>query len=218
MGVLEGYRVLDLSIAMSGPFAAMRLGDLGADVIKVEPVTGEWQRHVAAGGARGHRVNVSFLSLNRNKRSLAVNLKDAEGRGLVHELAKNADVFLQNYRPGVAARLGVDYETVRDINPRIVYISISGYGETGPYASWPGQDLILQGMSGAMFSAGRRADPPQPSPMYVVDAVTAYVAFEAALAGLLHRERTGEGQDQVAVGGRERAVGRPDEAVRMGLR
>ena len=194
MGVLEGYRVLDLSIAMSGPFAAMRLGDLGADVIKVEPVTGEWQRHVAAGGARGHRVNVSFLSLNRNKRSLAVNLKDAEGRGLVHELAKNADVFLQNYRPGVAARLGVDYETVRDINPRIVYISISGYGETGPYASWPGQDLILQGMSGAMFSAGRRADPPQPSPMYVVDAVTAYVAFEAALAGLLHRERTGEGQ------------------------
>jgi crotonobetainyl-CoA:carnitine CoA-transferase CaiB-like acyl-CoA transferase len=194
VGVLEGYRVLDLSIAMSGPFAAMRLGDLGADVIKVEPVTGEWQRHVSAGGARGHRVNVSFLSLNRNKRSLAVNLKDAGGRRLVHELVQNADVVLQNYRPGVAARLGMDYETVRDINPRIVYISISGYGETGPYASWPGQDLILQGMSGAMFSAGRRDGPPQPSPMYVVDAVTAYVAFEAALAGLLHRERTGEGQ------------------------
>jgi crotonobetainyl-CoA:carnitine CoA-transferase CaiB-like acyl-CoA transferase len=179
---------------MSGPFAAMRLGDLGADVIKVEPVTGEWQRHVSAGGARGHRVNVSFLSLNRNKRSLAVNLKDAGGKRLVHELAKNADVFLQNYRPGVAARLGMDYGTVRDINPHIVYVSVSGYGEAGPYASWPGQDLILQGMSGAMFSAGRRAGPPQPSPMYVVDAVTAYVAFEAALAGLLHRERTGEGQ------------------------
>ena len=194
MGILEGYRVLDLSIAMSGPFAAMRLGDLGADVIKVEPVTGEWQRHVSAGGARGHRVNVSFLSLNRNKRSLAVNLKDAEGRRLVQELARTADVFLQNYRPGVAARLGVDYQTIRDLNPRIVYISISGYGETGPYTTWPGQDLILQGMSGAMFSAGRQTDPPQPSPMYVVDAVTAYVAFEAALAGLLHRERTGEGQ------------------------
>src|SRR5262249_11850671 len=110
VGVLAGYRVLDLSIAMSGPFAAMRLGDLGADVIKVEPVSGEWQRHVSAGGARGHRVNVSFLSLNRNKRSLAVNLKDAEGRRLVHELAKTADVFLQNYRPGVAARLGLAYE------------------------------------------------------------------------------------------------------------
>src|SRR5499425_2701358 len=166
VGVLEGYRVLDLSIAMSGPFAAMRLGDLGADVIKVEPVTGEWQRHVSAGGARGHRVNVSFLSLNRNKRSLAVNLKDAEGRRLVHELARTADVFLQNYRPGVAARLGMDYETIRDLNPRIVYISISGYGETGPYASRPGQDLILQGMSGAMFSAGRQTGQPQPSPMY----------------------------------------------------
>jgi crotonobetainyl-CoA:carnitine CoA-transferase CaiB-like acyl-CoA transferase len=112
----------------------------------------------------------------------------------VHELARTADVFLQNYRPGVATRLGMDYETICDINPRIVYISISGYGETGPYAARPGQDLILQGMSGAMFSAGRQSDPPQPSPMYVVDAVTAYTAFEAALAGLLHRERTGEGQ------------------------
>ena len=194
MGVLDGYRVLDLSIAMSGPFAAMRLGDLGADVIKVEPVGGEWQRHVSAGGARGNRVNVSFLSLNRNKRSLAVNLKSAEGRRLVHALARTADVVLQNYRPGVAARLGMDYETIRGINPRVVYISISGYGETGPYAGRPGQDLILQGMSGAMFSAGRQTDPPQPSPMYVVDAVTAYTAFEGALAALLHRERTGEGQ------------------------
>jgi crotonobetainyl-CoA:carnitine CoA-transferase CaiB-like acyl-CoA transferase len=194
VGVLDGYRVLDLSIAMSGPFAAMRLGDLGADVIKVEPVSGEWQRHVSAGGARGNRVNVSFLSLNRNKRSLAVNLKSAEGRRLVHALAGTADVVLQNYRPGVAARLGMDYETIRGISPRVVYVSISGYGETGPYAGRAGQDLILQGMSGAMFSAGRQTDPPQPSPMYVVDAVTAYTAFEGALAALLHRERTGEGQ------------------------
>ena len=193
-GVLDGYRVLDLSIAMSGPFAAMRLGDLGADVIKVEPVTGEWQRHVSAGGAQGNRVNVSFLSLNRNKRSLAVDLKSGDGRRVVHELARTADVFLQNYRPGVAARLGMDYETIKAINPKAVYVSISGYGETGPYLSWPGQDLILQGLSGAMLSAGRESDPPQPAPMYVVDAVTAYAAFEAALAGLLHRERTGEGQ------------------------
>ncbi len=194
MGILSGYRVLDLSIAMSGPFAAMRLGDLGADVIKVEPVTGEWQRHVSAGGARGNRINVSFLSLNRNKRSLAVNLKSIEGRRLVHELARTADVFLQNYRPGVAARLGMDYETISSLNPGVIYVSISGYGETGPYAGWPGQDLILQGLSGSMLSAGRETDPPQPSPMYVVDAVTAYTAFEGALAGLLHRERTGEGQ------------------------
>lgn len=194
MGVLDGYRVLDLSIAMSGPFAAMRLGDLGADVIKVEPVTGEWQRHVAAGGAGGKRVNVSFLSLNRNKRSLAVDLKSEAGRALVHRLAAESDVFLQNYRPGVAARLGMDYDAIRAINPDIVYVSISGYGEDGPYAGRPGQDLLLQGLSGAMYSAGGADDPPHPAPFYVVDAVTAYSAFEGALAALLHRERTGEGQ------------------------
>ena len=102
MGILSGYRVLDCSIAMAGPFAAQRLGDLGADVVKVEPVTGEWQRHVAAGGARGNRINVSFLSLNRNKRSLAVDLKAPEGKAVLLDLVKTADVFLQNYRPGVA--------------------------------------------------------------------------------------------------------------------
>lgn len=194
MSVLRGYRVLDLSIAMAGPLAAMRLGDLGADVLKVEPVTGEWQRHASAGGAAGREVNASFLSLNRNKRSLAVDLKQPEGRDLVHRLAAEADVFLQNYRPGVAARLGMDYETVRAIRPDIVYVSISGYGESGPYAARPGQDLLLQSMTGALYSAGRAEDPPQAGPYYIADAITAYSAFEGVLAALLHRERTGEGQ------------------------
>ncbi|MGN6766203.1 MAG: CaiB/BaiF CoA transferase family protein [Rhizobiaceae bacterium] len=194
MGVLSGIRVLDCSIAMAGPFAAQRLGDLGADVVKVEPVTGEWQRHVAAGGARGNRVNVSFLSLNRNKRSLAVDLKSEEGKKVLLDLVKTADVFLQNYRPGVAKRLGVDYETLSRINPKLVYISMSGYGESGPYVNRPGQDLILQAMSGAMLSAGRTGEAPTPAGQYLVDAVTAYTAFEGALAALFHRERTGEGQ------------------------
>ena len=194
MGILSGYRVLDCSIAMAGPFAAQRLGDLGADVVKVEPVTGEWQRHTAAGGARGNKVNVSFLSLNRNKRSLAVDLKDPEGKAVLLELVKTADVFLQNYRPGVAKRLGVDYETLSKINPRLVYVSISGYGEDGPYLNRPGQDLVLQGMSGAMLSAGRDGEPPNAAGQYLVDGITAYTAFEGALAALLHRERTGEGQ------------------------
>jgi crotonobetainyl-CoA:carnitine CoA-transferase CaiB-like acyl-CoA transferase len=192
--VLSGYRVLDCSIAMAGPFAAQRLGDLGADVVKVEPVTGEWQRHVAAGGAGGNRINVSFLSLNRNKRSLAVDLKSPEGKAVLLDLVKSADVFLQNYRPGVAKRLGVDYETLSAINPKLVYCSISGYGESGPYTQRPGQDLLLQGMSGAMLSAGRAGEPPTPAGQYLVDAVTAYTAFEGVLAALLHRERTGEGQ------------------------
>ena len=194
MGILSGYRVLDCSNAMAGPFAAQRLGDLGADVVKVEPVTGEWQRHTAAGGARGNKVNVSFLSLNRNKRSLAVDLKDPDGKAVLLELVKTADVFLQNYRPGVAKRLGVDYETLSAINPRLIYVSISGYGEDGPYLHRPGQDLVLQGMSGAMLSAGREGEPPNAAGQYLVDGITAYTAFEGALAALLHRERTGEGQ------------------------
>ena len=194
MGILSGYRVLDCSIAMAGPFAAQRLGDLGADVVKIEPVTGEWQRHVSAGGAQGNKINVSFLSLNRNKRSLAVDLKAVEGKAVLLELVKTADVFLQNYRPGVAKRLGIDYETLSKINPRLVYVSMSGYGEDGPYVNRPGQDLVLQGMSGAMLSAGREGEPPTAAGQFLVDAVTAYVAFEGVLAALLHRERTGEGQ------------------------
>ncbi|MET4640264.1 CaiB/BaiF CoA-transferase family protein [Mycetocola sp. 2940] len=197
-GILAGYRVLDCSIAMAGPFAGQRLGDLGADVIKIEPTTGEWQRHSAAGGARGNRINVSFLSLNRNKRSVAVDLKAPEGRDLLYRLVSKSDVFLQNYRPGVAARLGVDYESLRAVNPAIVYVSISGYGEDGPYRDRPGQDLLLQALSGAMLSAGATGTPPQAAGQYLVDAVTASTAFEAVLAALLHRERTGEGQ-QVTV-------------------
>ncbi|MGF7147992.1 crotonobetainyl-CoA:carnitine CoA-transferase CaiB-like acyl-CoA transferase [Sphingomonas zeicaulis] len=194
MSILNGIRVLDCSIAMAGPFAAQRLGDMGADVIKVEPTSGEWQRHASAGGATGNKINVSFLSLNRNKRSLAVDLKAPEGKAILIELVKNTDVFLQNYRPGVAERLGVDYATLSAINPRLIYVSMSGYGEDGPYRMYPGQDLLLQGMSGAMLSAGSADAPPSPAGQYLVDAVTAYSAFEGALAALFHRERTGEGQ------------------------
>jgi crotonobetainyl-CoA:carnitine CoA-transferase CaiB-like acyl-CoA transferase len=194
MAILSGIRVLDCSIAMAGPFAAQRLGDLGADVVKVEPVTGEWQRHVAAGGAEGNKVNVSFLSLNRNKRSLAIDLKSPDGKQVLLDLVKTADVFLQNYRPGVAKRLGVDYEALSALNPRLIYVSMSGYGEDGPYVNRPGQDLVLQGMSGAMLSAGREGEAPTAAGQYLVDAITAYTAFEGALAALFYRERTGEGQ------------------------
>ncbi|RKP47065.1 CaiB/BaiF CoA transferase family protein [Pararobbsia silviterrae] len=192
--ILDGYRVLDCSIAMAGPFAAQRLGDLGADVIKIEPISGEWQRHKPAGNAKGKRINVSFLSLNRNKRSLAIDLKSAQGKAILLDLVRSSDVFLQNYRPGVAARLGVDYETLKAINPKLIYVSMSGYGESGPYVTRPGQDLLLQAMSGAMLSVGRDGEPPSPAGQYLVDAVTAYTAFEGVLAALLHRERTGVGQ------------------------
>lgn len=194
MKVLEGIRVIDVSLAMSGPFATQKLADLGADVIKVEPLTGEWQRHVSAGGAAGNEVNASFLSLNRNKRSISLDLKSESGRAVLHELVETADVLLQNYRPGVASRLGVDYETLRSIKPDLVYVSISGYGEDGPYAMRPGQDVILQAMSGALYSALREGEAPRPAPYFLVDAFAAYSACEGALAALFHRLRTGEGQ------------------------
>ncbi|WBP93362.1 CoA transferase [Mycolicibacterium neoaurum] len=194
MKALEGVRVVDVSIAMAGPFAAQKLADLGADVIKVEPITGEWQRHVSAGGARGNRINASFLSLNRNKRSVSMNLKEPAGRAALERLVATADVFLQNYRPGVAARLGVDYDTLRAIKPDLVYVSMSGYGESGPYADRPGQDILLQAMSGGLASAGRAGEPPRPAPFFMADALTANSAFEGALAALFHRQRTGEGQ------------------------
>ena len=192
--ILEGITVLDCSIAMAGPFAAQRLGDLGADVIKIEPVTGEWQRHTPAGGSQGKRINTSFLSLNRNKRSLAVNLKTEAGQRIIHKLVREADVFLQNYRPGVAHRLALDYDTLIAENPHLVYVSLSGYGVDGPYKDRPGQDLLLQAMSGAMLASGSDGTRPQPAGQYLVDAITAYTAFEGALAALYHRERTGEGQ------------------------
>lgn len=194
MNILEGYTVLDCSIAMAGPFAAQRLGDLGANVIKIEPVNGEWQRFASAGNAKGNEINVSFLSLNRNKRSIAIDLKSPTGRQVIKKLVGHADVFIQNYRAGVAGRLGVDYDTLAAINPKLIYVSMSGYGETGPYAKRPGQDLLLQAMSGAMLSSGRNGEAPQAAGQYLVDAVTAYTAFEGALAALLHRERSGKGQ------------------------
>jgi len=194
MGILTGYRVLDCSIAMAGPFAAQRLGDLGAEVIKIEPISGEWQRHVSAGGAKGNQINVSFLSLNRNKKSVALNLKSEEGLSVLRDLVASSDVFLQNYRPGVAQRLGVDYETLSQLKKDLIYVSISGYGESGPYVDRPGQDMLLQALSGAMLSSGRASEPPKPSGQFLVDAVTAAAASEATIAALLHRERTKEGQ------------------------
>jgi crotonobetainyl-CoA:carnitine CoA-transferase CaiB-like acyl-CoA transferase len=179
---------------MAGPFAAQRLGDLGAEVIKIEPTTGEWQRHVSAGGAKGNQINVSFLSLNRNKKSVALNLKSEEGLSVLRDLVASSDVFLQNYRPGVAKRLGVDYETLSQLKKDLIYVSISGYGESGPYVDRPGQDMLLQALSGAMLSSGRVSEPPKPAGQFLVDAVTAAAASEATIAALLHRERTKEGQ------------------------
>lgn len=194
-GPLNGIMVLDFSLAMAGPFAAQKLGDMGAEVIKVEPTgDGEWHRTRPAANAWVNKLNSSFIAFNRNKRSLSVNLKSEEGREAVYRLVKKADVLLQNFRPGVAERLGLDYETIKSINDKIVYCSISGYGETGPYAKRPGQDLVVQGYSGALWNTGKEGDPPHPLGMFVADATAAHQAVEGILAALFYRERSGKGQ------------------------
>jgi crotonobetainyl-CoA:carnitine CoA-transferase CaiB-like acyl-CoA transferase len=195
MGALDGLRVLDASQMLAGPMAGMRLGDLGADVIKVEPpASGEFNRTHGYGGVTlgGHMT--TFLALNRNKRSLAIDLKDPAGREAFHDLVRHSDVMLQNFRVGTADRLGVGWEALHEINPRLVYCSISGYGSTGPGAGRPGQDLVMQGYSGSMWFVGSADDPPLPGGVPAIDAMTGYQAVIGILAALRARETTGEGQ------------------------
>src|SRR5687767_7521998 len=188
---LQGLRVIDQTQVMAGPFCSMLLADMGADVIKVEPREGEHTRHenpIVPG------VSASFLALNRNKRSLALDLKRPEGVEILRKLAAGADVMVENYRPGVAKRLGVDFETVKNINPRLVYCSISGFGQSGPYASRGGYDLIAQGMSGIMSATGREGGPPVKVGVPITDLGAGLFALFGILCALRARRTTGRGQ------------------------
>ncbi|MCC6947283.1 MAG: CoA transferase [Bradyrhizobiaceae bacterium] len=192
---LEGVRVIDLTIAMAGPLASQRLGDMGADIIKIESLdSGDLTRVFILNDTTIDADTTSFLALNRNKRSVCINLKEARGREVLLRLAKTADVLLQNFRPGVVDRLGVSYSDVQAVNDSIVYCSISGFGDTGPMAQHPGQDLLVQAFSGMMFNAGYVDGPPHPAPVYLVDAATSHLATEAILAALIQRQRDGVGQ------------------------
>ncbi len=194
-GPLEGLRVLDATQMLAGPICGMRLGDLGADVIKIEPPgSGEWTRtHGFANAAiNGH--TTAQLGLNRNKRSVTINLKSSAGQSVLHDLVRHSDVFIQNFRVGTAERLGCGYEQLRTVNPRLIYGQISGYGEEGPYRDRPGQDLIIQGYSGSMFSVGSSEWPPVPGALWAADAMTGYQLAIGILAALHVREKTGLGQ------------------------
>lgn len=194
-GALHGLRVLDATQMLAGPMAGMRLGDLGADVIKIEsPGTGEFNRtHGYADVQLGGHMT-TFLALNRNKRSFAVDLKSEAGREAFYELVRSADVLVQNFRVGTVARLGIDYETLAEINPRLVYCSITGYGPDGPGAGRPGQDLVMQGYSGSMWFVGAQDDPPAPGGVPAIDAMTGYQACIGILAALAARGASGLGQ------------------------
>jgi crotonobetainyl-CoA:carnitine CoA-transferase CaiB-like acyl-CoA transferase len=193
-GALEGLRVLDASQMMAGPLCALRLGDLGADVLKIEPPRGEWTRTHAMAGAAIEGETTALLGMNRNKRSVVIDLKAPGGREVLERLVRESDVFLQNFRVGTAERLGVGPDALRTINPRLIYCSISGYGPTGPYAARPGQDLVIQGYSGSMWSVGRAEDPPTPSALWAADALAGYQAAIGILSAVIARARTGRGQ------------------------
>ncbi|MBB4003383.1 CaiB/BaiF CoA transferase family protein [Aurantimonas endophytica] len=191
---LEGIRVLDISQVMAGPFCCMLLGDMGADVIKIEPPeTGDSTRHSMGFRLKGSD-SPGFLALNRNKRSITLDLKSEEGRETLYALVKTADVLVENARPGVAGRLGMDYETLRAINPRLVYASISGFGQTGPWAQRPGFDLIAQAVSGVLSSNGFPGMEPAKNSIAVADLGAAMFASYAILSAIIGRQTTGEGQ------------------------
>src|ERR1700688_277644 len=166
---LAGMRVLDVSQVMAGPYCCMMLGDLGADVIKVEPPAGGDQARGAMGFWLKGGDSLGFLNMNRNKRSLVVDLKTEAGKAIFYKLAKTADVIVENYRPGVMKKLGVDYETMKVVNPGLIYASISGFGQTGPWADRPGFDLIAQAASGIMSVTGHPGGPPTKSGVPVAD-------------------------------------------------
>jgi crotonobetainyl-CoA:carnitine CoA-transferase CaiB-like acyl-CoA transferase len=192
---LEGVRVLDFTQMMMGPWATQFLGDLGADVIKVErPGIGEWERGLRAMGSLLDGQSPFFLAMNRNKKSLTLNLKDVRARDAVRRLAASSDLVVENFRPGVMDRLGLGYDDLRAVNPSVVYVSGSGFGPDGPYVDRPGQDLLIQAISGLAANGGRASDPPTPSGSSIVDASTALMLAFSAMVGLFHRARTGEGQ------------------------
>ena len=189
--MLSGIRVLDLSRVIAGPYCATLMADLGADVVKLErPGRGDDLRSWRGGDG----MSAAFAAVNRGKRGIAVELQHPEGARLAFELARRADVIVENFLPGVAARLGLGYDAVGAVNPRVVYASVTGFGQTGPYAKRPGYNTIAQGMSGLMGLTGMPGQPPTRVGGSVSDLAAALCAFGAVNAALVHRFRTGAGQ------------------------
>ena len=203
MNSLEGIRVLDLSRVLAGPWCTQTLADLGADVIKIErPGAGDDTRNwgppflPTADGRESHE-SAYYLGANRNKRSVTCDIAQPEGQALVRQLAEHCDVFIENFKVGDMARYGLDYASLSAINPRLVYCSLTGFGQTGPYAPRAGYDYIIQGMGGLMSVTGERDDlngGPQKVGVAVADLFTGMYATVGILAALRHAERTGEGQ------------------------
>jgi len=192
MGPLEGVKILDLTSMVSGPMGAMILADQGAEVIKVEPLAGDQLRHMAA---THNGVNAPFYSCNRGKKSLAIDLKSKEGKEILNKLVEQSDVFMQNFRPGTIERMGFGYEELKKINPKLIFLSISGFGNKGPYAQSRVYDPVIQALSGATdIQADRDTGTPKMFRIVVADKVTSLTASQAVSSALYAREKTSQGQ------------------------
>tara|TARA_B100000214_G_scaffold66005_1_gene43773 strand:+ start:9656 stop:10846 length:1191 start_codon:yes stop_codon:yes gene_type:complete len=192
MGPLEGIKIIDLTSMVSGPMGAMILADQGAEVIKVEPVAGDQLRHMAA---PHNGVNPAFFSCNRGKKSLAIDLKSKEGKEILLKLIKESDVLMQNFRPGTTDRMGFGYEDMKKLNPSLIYLSISGFGDKGPYAQSRVYDPVIQALSGATdIQADRNTGTPKMFRVVIADKVTSLTAAQAISSALYAREKNSEGQ------------------------
>ncbi len=195
MGALDGVRVLDLTRALAGPYGTMMLGDYGADVVKIEiPGTGDDTR--GWGPPYIGDQSAYFLSINRNKRSITLNLRNPKGREVFMEMAKSADVIVENFTPGVTSRLGIDYDSVKAINPGIIYCSISGFGQTGPYREKPAYDQVMQGLGGIMSLTGEPDGSPVKMGVALTDIGAGMMGAYGILGALYHRESKGGGEGQ----------------------
>ena len=191
---LAGLRVLDMSQVMAGPFCCMLLGDMGADVIKIEPPGVGDQTRKSMGFRMKGEDSPGFLALNRNKRSMTLNLKSEGGRKVLHRLVETADILVENSRPGVSRKLGADYETLSKINPRLIYASISGFGQTGPWSQRPGFDLIAQAMAGVISATGLQGAEPVKSGIPLGDLGAGMFAAYGILSAVIGRQASGRGQ------------------------
>ncbi|MET4575754.1 CaiB/BaiF CoA transferase family protein [Ottowia thiooxydans] len=191
---LQGIRVLDVSQVMAGPFCCMLLGDMGADVIKVEPPGVGDQTRKAMGFRLKTEDSPGFFALNRNKRSIEIDLKSEEGREVFYKLVESADIMVENNRPGVTQRLAIDYPTLQKINPRLIYASISGFGQTGPWSQRPGFDLIAQAMSGVLSATGLPGAEPVKCGVSIADLGSGMMAMYGILSAYIGRLSTGVGQ------------------------
>lgn len=193
-GPLKGLIVADFSQLAQGPWATQMLGDMGADIIKIEPVKGDWMRHYSYGNLYPEGESISFVSFNRNKRSIALNLKDEEGKKIAKDIISKADILIENFRPGVMERLGLGYEEMKKLNQGLVYCSSSGYGASGPYLKRPGQDLLAQSISGGAALNGKKGDIPVVTAVGQADLLTSLFIVQSVLAAIYSREKTGKGQ------------------------